>query len=154
LNIAIALLQQPDVLLLDEPTVGVDPQSRAFLLEQVRALAAQGTAIVYATHYMEEVMACCNEIVLLDHGRVLAGGANVVLAAIAGIMVPRPLMPAGMQTLSEWSPMGWALDGMQTVFLGAPDAAQVLPKAGLLLAFAGVCLLLGWRPIRRSGRPT
>ncbi|MDB6000800.1 MAG: transporter related protein, partial [Rhizobacter sp.] len=74
LNIAIALLQQPDVLLLDEPTVGVDPQSRAFLLEQVRALAAQGTAIVYATHYMEEVMACCNEIVLLDHGRVLAGG--------------------------------------------------------------------------------
>jgi ABC-2 type transport system permease protein len=89
-----------------------------------------------------------------DQAAALGGGANVVLAAIAGIMVPRPLMPAGMQTLSEWSPMGWALDGMQTVFLGAPDAAQVLPKAGLLLAFAGVCLLLGWRPIRRSGRPT
>jgi ABC-2 type transport system ATP-binding protein len=74
LNIAIALLQQPDVLLLDEPTVGVDPQSRAFLLEQVRTLAQQGTAIVYATHYMEEVDAACSEILLLDHGKVLASG--------------------------------------------------------------------------------
>ena len=74
LNIAIALLQQPDVLLLDEPTVGVDPQSRAFLLEQVRALAQQGTAIVYATHYMEEVSATCREILLLDHGKVMASG--------------------------------------------------------------------------------
>lgn len=74
LNIAIALLQQPDVLLLDEPTVGVDPQSRAFLLEQVRRLAQEGTAVLYATHYMEEVSAVCDRILLLDHGRVLAGG--------------------------------------------------------------------------------
>lgn len=74
LNIAIALLQQPDVLLLDEPTVGVDPQSRAFLLEQVRQLVQQGTAVVYATHYMEEVAAVCSRILLLDHGKVLAEG--------------------------------------------------------------------------------
>jgi ABC-2 type transport system ATP-binding protein len=74
LNIAIALLQQPDVLLLDEPTVGVDPQSRAFLLEQVRQLAQAGTAVLYATHYMEEVSAVCDRILVLDHGKVLAGG--------------------------------------------------------------------------------
>jgi ABC-2 type transport system ATP-binding protein len=74
LNIAIALLQQPDVLLLDEPTVGVDPQSRSFLLEQVRSLAREGCAVVYATHYMEEVATTCHEILLLDHGRVLADG--------------------------------------------------------------------------------
>ena len=74
LNIAIALLQRPDVLLLDEPTVGVDPQSRAFLLEQVRQLANDGAAILYATHYMEEASAVCNRILVLDHGRVLAGG--------------------------------------------------------------------------------
>ena len=74
LNIAIALLQQPDVLLLDEPTVGVDPQSRAFLLDQVRQLAQGGTAILYATHYMEEVSAVCDEVLLLDHGKVLADG--------------------------------------------------------------------------------
>jgi ABC-2 type transport system permease protein len=83
-----------------------------------------------------------------DHAAALGGGANVLLAAIAGIMVPRNLMPAGMQTVSEWSPMGWALDGMQIVFLGAPDATQMVPKAALLLAFAMLCLMLSWRPIR------
>lgn len=87
-----------------------------------------------------------------DHAAALGGGANVVLGAIAGIMVPRPLMPTGMQTVSEWSPMGWALDGMQSVFLGAPDAAEILPKAALLLAFAALCLLLSWRPIRHQER--
>lgn len=74
LNLGIALLQQPDVLLLDEPTVGVDPQSRAFLLDRVREMAEAGTALLYATHYMEEVSAVCSHILLLDHGRVLASG--------------------------------------------------------------------------------
>ncbi|MEO5771496.1 MAG: ABC transporter permease [Burkholderiaceae bacterium] len=103
--------------------------------------AAVGLALLIAAHTRS-----------FDHAAALGGGANVVLAAIAGIMVPRTLMPAGMQTLSEWSPMGWALDGMQVVFLGAPDASQVLPKALLLMAFASVCLLLSWRPIRHAGR--
>ncbi len=74
LNLAIALLQQPQVLLLDEPTVGVDPQSRAFMLERVREMVQAGTSVLYATHYMEEVSAVCSRIVLLDHGRVLADG--------------------------------------------------------------------------------
>jgi ABC-2 type transport system ATP-binding protein len=74
LNLGIALLQQPDVLLLDEPTVGVDPQSRAFLLERIREFVQAGTAVLYATHYMEEVSAVCSHILLLDHGRVLASG--------------------------------------------------------------------------------
>lgn len=74
LNIAIGLLQKPDVLLLDEPTVGVDPQTRLFLLDQVGEIARQGAAIVYATHYMEEAMAVCNEILILDHGHVVASG--------------------------------------------------------------------------------
>jgi len=74
LNIAIGLLQRPDVLLLDEPTVGVDPQTRLFLLDQVGQIARQGAAIVYATHYMEEAMAVCNQILILDHGRVVASG--------------------------------------------------------------------------------
>jgi ABC-2 type transport system permease protein len=84
-----------------------------------------------------------------DHAAALGGGLNVVLAAIAGVMVPRMLMPPTLQRISEWSPMGWALDGMQSVFLGDPGAAFVLPRAGLLLAFAAVCLLLSWGPIRR-----
>lgn len=74
LNLGIALLQQPDILLLDEPTVGVDPQSRSFLLDHVRDLVHAGTSVLYATHYMEEVSAVCSHILLLDHGRVLASG--------------------------------------------------------------------------------
>jgi ABC-2 type transport system ATP-binding protein len=85
LNLAIALLQAPQVLLLDEPTVGVDPQSRAFLLERVRELVDSGTTVLYATHYMEEVSAVCSDIVLLDHGRVLAvGGLASLLRGPAG----------------------------------------------------------------------
>ena len=77
----------------------------------------------------------------------LGGGVNVLLAAIAGVMVPRMLMPSNLQTVSEWSPMGWALDGMQAVFLGDPDAEFMLPRVALLLAFAAACFLLCWRPI-------
>jgi ABC-2 type transport system permease protein len=80
-----------------------------------------------------------------EHAAALGGGLNVVLGAIAGVMVPRVLMPPGMQTVSAWSPMGWALDGMQAVFLGTPVAGDILPRAGLLLAFAVACLLgSGW----------
>lgn len=81
LNLAIALLAKPDVLLLDEPTVGVDPQSRAFLLDRVGELVAAGTAVLYASHYMEEVSAVCSRILLLDHGKVLASGELASLLA-------------------------------------------------------------------------
>jgi ABC-2 type transport system ATP-binding protein len=74
LNLGIALLQAPQVLFLDEPTVGIDPQSRAFLLDRVRAMTQAGMAVLYATHYMEEVSAICSHIMLLDHGKVLASG--------------------------------------------------------------------------------
>lgn len=74
LNLGIALLQNPDVLLLDEPTVGVDPQSRSFILNHVKNMVSNGCAVLYATHYMEEVSAICSNILLLDHGSVLASG--------------------------------------------------------------------------------
>lgn len=74
LNLAIALLQRPTVLLLDEPTVGVDPQSRAFLLDRICDMVQGGTAVLYATHYMEEVSAVCSHILLLDQGHVVASG--------------------------------------------------------------------------------
>ena len=87
-----------------------------------------------------------------EHAAALGGGLNVVLAAIAGVMVPRVLMPPGLQTVSAWSPMGWALDGMQSVFLGSPAPSDVLPRAALLLAFAAVCLLWSSRALRRAQR--
>jgi ABC-2 type transport system permease protein len=83
-----------------------------------------------------------------DHAAALGSGLNVVLAAIAGIMVPRMLMPAKLQMISEWSPMGWALDGMQTVFLGAPDSSFMMPRIALLFTFSFVCLVLSWWKLR------
>jgi len=72
LNFAAAILHRPKLLILDEPTVGVDPQSRSHLLDCVRSLRADGTAVIYASHYMEEVEALCSRVAIIDHGRVLA----------------------------------------------------------------------------------
>lgn len=84
LNLAIALLHRPELLLFDEPTVGVDPQSRAFLLEAVKKLAHDGCAVIYTSHYMEEVEAIANQVVILDQGRVLKQGALVDLLHAGG----------------------------------------------------------------------
>lgn len=101
--------------------------------------AAVSLALVIATHTRN-----------FEHAAALGGGLIVVLAAIAGVMVPRMLMPPTLQTVSEWSPMGWALDGMQSVFLGDPEATHILPRAGMLLAFSALCLALSWYRIRRQ----
>ena len=74
LHIACALVHDPDLLLLDEPTAGVDPQSRNAIFETLLALKAAGKALVYTTHYMEEVERLADRIVIVDHGRVIAAG--------------------------------------------------------------------------------
>jgi ABC-2 type transport system ATP-binding protein len=83
LNLAIALLHRPELLLLDEPTVGVDPQSRAFLLDAVRGLAQSGCTVIYASHYMEEIEAIADQVVFLDEGRVVKQGPLKELLAEA-----------------------------------------------------------------------
>jgi ABC-2 type transport system ATP-binding protein len=72
LNLAAGLLHDPDILLLDEPTVGVDPQSRHAIFENLEALKRRGKAILYTTHYMEEAERLSDRIVVMDHGRVIA----------------------------------------------------------------------------------
>ncbi|MCC6229801.1 MAG: ABC transporter ATP-binding protein [Phycisphaerales bacterium] len=74
LNLAAALVHGPDVLLLDEPTAGVDPQSRNSIIELVRSLKARGTTIVYTTHYMEEAQKLCDRVGVMDRGSMLALG--------------------------------------------------------------------------------
>ena len=74
LNLAIALLPAPELILFDEPTVGVDPQTRAFVLDAIRALAERGAAVIYTSHYMEEIEAIADRVLILDHGRVLRDG--------------------------------------------------------------------------------
>lgn len=75
LNFGVALIHQPQLLILDEPTVGVDPQSRSYLLECVRHEASRGMAVIYASHYMEEVSAICDRVAIMDHGRRIAMGS-------------------------------------------------------------------------------
>ena len=74
LNIAIGLLHEPKLLILDEPTVGVDPQSRNQILEGILGLRAQGLSVLYTTHYMEEAERLCDRIGILDHGVLIAEG--------------------------------------------------------------------------------
>jgi ABC-2 type transport system ATP-binding protein len=72
LNLAAGLLHDPDILLLDEPTVGVDPQSRRAIFDNLAELKRRGKAILYTTHYMEEAERLADRIIVMDHGRVIA----------------------------------------------------------------------------------
>jgi ABC-2 type transport system ATP-binding protein len=72
LNLAAALLHDPPLVLLDEPTAGVDPQSRNAILEIVKSLRDQGRTVVYTTHYMEEAQRLCDRVAIIDHGKLLA----------------------------------------------------------------------------------
>src|SRR5271154_4774088 len=85
LNLACALLHEPQILLLDEPTVGVDPQSRNAIFDTIEALAGAGRTMVYTTHYMEEVERLCERVVIIDHGRVLADDT------LAGLLAHAPV---------------------------------------------------------------
>lgn len=74
LNLVIGLIHEPRLLVLDEPTVGIDPQSRHFIHESLRQLHASGMTLVYSTHYMEEAEQLCDDLAIIDHGRILARG--------------------------------------------------------------------------------
>lgn len=76
LNLACAIAHSPKIIIMDEPTVGIDPQSRNRILENVKQLNEKGVTIIYTTHYMEEVEAICNKITVIDHGRVIAHGTK------------------------------------------------------------------------------
>jgi ABC-2 type transport system ATP-binding protein len=84
LNLACGLVHRPKVLLLDEPTVGIDPQARLHILEMVEDIARQGTTVLYTTHYLHEAEELCDRIAIIDHGRILAEGTLEELRAQVG----------------------------------------------------------------------
>jgi ABC-2 type transport system ATP-binding protein len=84
LNIAAGLLHAPKLLILDEPTAGVDPQSRNAILENVEKLAAEGIAVLYTTHYMEEAERLCDRVGIIDEGRIIAEGTRRELVSQIG----------------------------------------------------------------------
>ena len=124
LNLACSIVHNPKVLLLDEPTAGVDPQSRARLLELVRAEAQSGTCVLYTTHYMEEAEALCDRLAIMDHGRIIAAGTLSELRSVQGgqnLLRLTGTFPAGARG---------ALEGLDHIeILQADDAVMLLSLA-------------------------
>ena len=82
LNIACGIVHKPKLVILDEPTVGIDAQSRNLILESIRELNKRGATIIYTSHYMEEVEEICSDIVIMDHGRIMARGSKEELKGL------------------------------------------------------------------------
>ena len=100
LNIAAGLIHQPRILFLDEPTVGVDPQSRNFIFEHVERLNEEGMTIVYTTHYMEEAERLCDRVAIMDQGCVLAlDTMKGLLDMLGGGVIYVGLAQASLETL-------------------------------------------------------
>lgn len=104
-NIAIGLLNDPEILLFDEPTVGIDPQSRAFILKQIKALQAQGKTIIYTSHYMEEVEQLCDHLAIIDQGKILQQGSideiNQQLQSALQVEFSEPVNQGALKQLVE-----------------------------------------------------
>jgi ABC-2 type transport system ATP-binding protein len=102
LNIAVGLMHDPKVILMDEPTVGLDPQTRASILDLVRSIAASGSAVLYTTHYLDEAERLCDRVGIIDHGVILAEGTLAELrAAPSGPTSPRATCKATPTTRSS-----------------------------------------------------
>jgi ABC-2 type transport system ATP-binding protein len=140
LNIACALVHNPDVLLLDEPTAGVDPQSRNAIFDNLEALKRAGKAIVYTTHYMEEAERLADRIVIIDHGKVVASGTlnellrllpapQTLLLDIEGPLNPLALraLPGVRQVQFESGQLSVALDDLAQ---GAQAVLQAVAAGG------------------------
>ena len=140
LNLSIALLHRPELILFDEPTVGVDPQSRAFLLDAVQQLARQGSTVIYTSHYMEEVQAIANRIVVLDQGQVLCQGSlHDLLAGDSTLQIEVEDAATPDQLLAVLAPFGRASVHAQGARLALKHPAQ-LPDVLRSVADAGLRL--------------
>jgi len=142
LNFACGVLHRPKVLLLDEPTVGVDPQTRVRLLELIRAEARAGTCVLYTTHYMEEAEDLCDRLAIIDHGHIIAQGT---LAELRALLRERDLLRLSGSFRPEAAREALrAADGIEIVqadeamlVLSVTEASRRLPQIFAALAQAG-----------------
>ena len=112
-NIGVALLHRPKIIYMDEPTVGIDPQSRRNILDSVVALKNQGMTVLYTTHYMEESQELSDQIAIMDHGKLIASGTHAELVKIVGEMdrIRLTINAEGHSVLEAWG----AIPGVQRI---------------------------------------
>ena len=145
LNFGCGIVHEPQVLLLDEPTVGVDPQSRVRLLDLVRDQADAGVCVLYTTHYMEEAEALCDRLAILDHGKIIAAGT---LEELRGSMGERDLVrlsgafdPEALgHAIQEIEGIEMVAVGHDQVTLAAAAASRRLPEILTLVAGTGAAV--------------
>lgn len=132
-NIGVALLHKPQVIFMDEPTVGIDPQSRRNILDSVVTLKNQGMTVLYTTHYMEEAQELSDHIAIMDHGRIIANGTNPELVKIVGELdrITVTINAESGRVIDTWKSVKGvkqvtAEDGTLTIL--ADDSNRVLPR--------------------------
>ena len=135
LNFACGIVHQPKVLLLDEPTVGVDPQSRVRLLEMVRAQAREGACVLYTTHYMEEAETLCDRLAIVDRGRIIAGGT---LTELRSMVAERDLLRltgnfAALASTNGGPDATWQAAGAKAALASIDDIQIVQAEPDLLM---------------------
>ena len=146
LDIALGLINEPPLLFMDEPTTGLDPQSRANLWQHVRGLREQGVTVFLTTHYLDEADALCDRILVIDHGEIVAAGTPAELKREVsgdriGIQLDDPARLANARAVLERIPdvVVMRAEGDLLDFR-LPDASTALPGAMASLAGAGVVL--------------
>ena len=145
LNIGIGLLHRPKLLILDEPTVGVDPQSRNSILESVESLSAEGMAVLYTTHYMEEAERLCDRVAIIDEGTFKAEGTRRELVSMVGGRDRITITATGdlsraVQAAREIPGVFEASHSDQGLEVLADEASRLLPELLRRLAAAGAVI--------------
>ena len=143
LNIAVGMIHRPEILIMDEPTVGIDPQSRNHILETVRDLNRGGITIIYTSHYMEEVQYLCTRLAIMDHGRMIAYGSLDDVRQLAGSLTTLRLQvsadaAAAVEEMRQ-DPVFRHVEGdYGTVLVQTTDTAGGLSKAVTILGSHGI----------------